>query len=61
LRQRTVDVVYCQPGAARADRQARAARVLSLDREQPARDRDRIASASARQLLRGEAFGENVS
>jgi hypothetical protein len=59
--QRAVDVGGCEPARARADREPRAARVLSLDGEQPLGDRDGIARRLAREQLGGQPLGDHAA
>jgi hypothetical protein len=59
LAERTIDVRRAHAAAARADRQAHAARVLPLHRQQAPRHRHRIPRPRARQQLRGQALGRH--
>jgi hypothetical protein len=54
-----IDVAGGQPGAAAADREPESAGILTLDCEQPAGHRHRIARAGAGNELSGEPLGEH--
>ncbi len=57
--QLAVDVRGREPGAARTDREPRAARVLRLDGEQPLHDRERVPRRRPGEKLRREPLGEH--
>ena len=56
--QRPVDVGGGEAARAGPDREAKAAWVLALDRQQALRDRARVGGRRARQPLRGEALAD---